>query len=305
MAYLYARLPASAPPLSIKVEATEERLVRGRYLFEKVLDCDGCHSQRDFTRFGGPVIAGGRGAGWVFPPEMGLPGTVAASNITPDKETGIGNWTDGEKIRAIREGIGRDGRALFPMMPYQYFRHLGDEDVQALVAYMNGLPPIRIVQPRTQLNFPVNLLIKSAPQPAGSVPPPDRGERLKYGEYLFRIAACGECHTPMEKGEPAMERYLAGGRRFTIGNATAVSANITPDPETGIGRWAEQQFLEKFYQYREYAEQGSPKVGPEGFTLMPWLAYSQWPPEDLGAVFVYLKTQKPIHSPVETHPATL
>ena len=85
-------------------------------------------------------------------------------------------------------------------------------------------------------------------------------------------------------------------------NGTVISANITPDPETGIGRWSEQQFLDKFYQYKEYAGKGSPTVGPEGFTLMPWLGMSQWPPEDLGAVYAYLKTQPAVRNAVETHP---
>ena len=114
--YLSLRQPATAPPLAIKVEMTPERIERGRYLFQYVADCDGCHSERDFSRFGGPIVESGRGKGGLFPPELGLPGTIAAANITPDQETGIGAWTDGEKIRAIREGVDRDGRTLFPMM---------------------------------------------------------------------------------------------------------------------------------------------------------------------------------------------
>ena len=125
LAYLYLRKPAQAPPSGIKVSMAPERIARGKYLFEVVADCDGCHSQRDFTRVGGPVVLSGRGRGVTmseFIPE--LPGTVVARNITPDSETGLGAWTDGEKIRAIREGVARDGRALFPMMPYQGFsRH--------------------------------------------------------------------------------------------------------------------------------------------------------------------------------------
>jgi hypothetical protein len=115
--YLYLRQPEIAPPLAIKVAMTPERIERGRHLFREVAVCEGCHSERDFTRFGGPVTAGGLGKGFEFPAELEMPGTVVGSNITPDKETGIGDWTDGEKIRAIREGIGRDGRVLFPMMP--------------------------------------------------------------------------------------------------------------------------------------------------------------------------------------------
>jgi mono/diheme cytochrome c family protein len=300
--YLYLRQPAIAPPLTIKVAMTPERIERGRHLFHDLADCEGCHSERDFTRFGGPVAAGGLGKGFQFPAELGMPGTVIASNITPDKETGIGEWTDGEKIRAIREGISRDGRVLFPMMPYPNFRHMSDEDVQALVAYLNTMPAVRSSLSRTKINFPVSLLIKSAPQPAGPAAPPDRGDKLKYGEYLVRMGSCEVCHTRFKRGQPVASMRLAGGREFRLPMGAVVSANITPDADTGIGKWSEQQFLDKFYQYKDYAAHGSPAVGPEGFTLMPWLGLSQLSPEELIAIFTYLKAQPPVHSAVETHP---
>ena len=161
--FLFLRKPAMQPARDIRIEATPERLARGEYIF-KLADCDGCHTPRDFSRFGGPAIAGRRGAGTVFPAEFGLPGVVAPPNITPDVETGIGSWTDGEKIRAIREGVDKNGRALFPMMPYQNFRHMSDEDVYSLVAYLNSLAPVRNAVPPTKLKFPVSQLIKSAAQ---------------------------------------------------------------------------------------------------------------------------------------------
>ena len=181
LAYLYLRRPAQVPAADIKVAATPERLARGKYLYENLCNCGGCHSLRDFTRFGGPEVVSGRGQGSVFPPEFGLPGEVAASNITPDRETGIGAWSDGEKIRAIRDGVDREGRTLFPLMPYRFYRYMSDEDVQSLVAYLNALPPLRHSQPKTRIQFPVNLFIKSAPKPAGQVAPPDLGDRVKYG----------------------------------------------------------------------------------------------------------------------------
>jgi hypothetical protein len=254
---------------------------------------------------GGPVIEGGDGLGFVFPQEMEFPGTVVAPNITPDKETGIGNWTDGEIIRAIREGVSRDGSALFPMMPYANFRHMSDEDVYALVAYLRTLPPAKNVLPRSQINFPVSMFIKSVPKPAGQVPPVDGSNQLKYGEYLTKLGGCGGCHTPMEKGEPLPGKWLAGGEIFRTPMGTVVSANITPDKDTGIGKWSEQDFLNKFYQYRKYVEKGSPKIGPESFTLMPWLPFCQLPEEDLKAIFAFLKTQPAVYNAVETHPAHL
>ena len=111
-AYLGLLKPEMSPPADFRVEATPERIARGRRLFA-LANCDGCHSPRDFSRFAGPVVEGGRGRGAVLPPELGLSGFVVAPNITPDPESGIGRWTGGEKIRAIRDGIGRDeiGRA--------------------------------------------------------------------------------------------------------------------------------------------------------------------------------------------------
>jgi len=276
------------------------RLSRGRYLFEALCTCGGCHSRRDFTRFNGPEI-GARGQGNIFPPEFGLPGRVVAHNITPDRETGIGGWSDGEKVRAIREGISRDGRVLFPVMPYPSYRHMSDEDALALVVYLNSLEPVRNRLPASEINFPVNLLIKSVPQPAGSVPPPNRADRAGYGKYLVRMAGCMDCHTPLENGRPAKDKLLSGGRVFRLANSVVVSANITPD-DSGIGPWGERQFLDKFAEYRDYAKNGPPKVGPESFTLMPWLNFSQLTEDDLGAIFTFLKTQKPVRDHVDSHP---
>jgi mono/diheme cytochrome c family protein len=307
LGYLYVRKPAQVPALSIKVPMTPERIARGKFLFTTIADCDGCHSQRDFSRFGGPVVEGGRGQGSVLSAVMReLPGTVVAPNLTPDPETGLGNWTDGEKIRAIREGIDRDGNALFPMMPYGGYRYMSDEDVQAIVAFLNSLPPIRNPLPKTQLAFPVSLLIKSAPKPSGSVPAPDMNNKLKRGEYLVAIGGCMDCHTPMEKGQAIAGKEYAGGQKFasTLGNV--YTANITPDVETGIGKWSEDYFLKKFYDYKEYAAGAAPKLsGPEAFTIMPWLDFCKLPPEDLGAIYTFLRTVKPVHNAVETHPGAV
>lgn len=301
-AYLYFRQPAMVPPSAIKVEITDERLVRGKYLFDRVAVCGDCHSERDFTRFGGPIIPETEAAGFIFPAELGFPGTIVSRNITPDKETGIGNWTDGEIIRAIREGVSRDGRTLFPLMPYQSFRKMSDEDVYSVVAYMKTLKPVKRVRPPTRINFPVSMLIKSAPQPAGTVPSVDRNDPHKYGEYLVTIGGCEGCHTPAEKGEPVPGKRLAGGMVFKTPVGMVVSANITPDPDTGIGKYSEQDFVNKFYQYRKYVEQGPPKVGPESLTLMPWLFYCQMEESDLKAIFAYLKTQQAVYNSVEKHP---
>ena len=304
LGYLYLRKPMQRPASGIRVARTPERIARGKFLFETLADCDGCHSQRDFTRVGGPVVPSGRGRGNVLSALItDLPGTVVAPNITPDLETGIGRWTDGEKIRAIREGVDRDGRALFPMMPYTAFRNMSDEDVQALVAYLDTLAPVNNPLPTTRLDFPVGLMIKSAPRPVSNVPPPDRGNPVRYGEYVVQVAGCGECHTPAEKGRPVPGRFLAGGQVFHSTIGTVVSANLTPDNETGTGKWSRDFFQQKFRDYLDYANDGPPKVsGPDGFTLMPWLTFSRLPAGELDAIYAYLRTVKPVRNAVETHP---
>jgi hypothetical protein len=305
LGYLYVRQPAQRPPSDRKVPMTPERIARGKFLYQVLCDCGGCHSDRDFTRFGGPEVESGVGAGRVMSDFLsGLPGTVVVPNITPDRETGIGDWTDGEKIRAIREGVDKSGRALFPMMPYPGYRQMADEDVEALVAYLDTLQPVKRSLPVTSLSFPLGLMIKGVPQPAASVPPPDRSDKLHYGEYLVAMGGCADCHTALERGQPVKDKAFAGGRVFATGAGTVVSANITPDTETGIGKWSEDFFRKKFYDYRDYLEHGSPKIADrKSFTLMPWLNLAQLPPEDLSAIYTWLKTVKPVHNAVETHPA--
>jgi mono/diheme cytochrome c family protein len=305
IAWLFLRKPAMAPAASIKVAMTPERIARGKYIFESVADCAGCHSQRDFSRVGGPEVESGRGRGNVMSDLLkGLPGQVVAPNLTPDPDTGIGTWTDGEKIRAIREGVDKDGRALFPMMPYASYRRLSDDDVQAVVAFLDSLPPVHNPLPRTKLIFPVSVLIKSVPQPAGSVAPVDHTDRKKFGEYLVAVGGCAGCHTPVdEKNNPLPGKVLAGGMVFDTPMGKVVSANITSDTDTGIGKWSEEFFQKKFYDYKEYAISGPPpSPGPQSFTLMPWLGFANKEPEELSAIYAYLRTVPSVHNPVETHP---
>lgn len=302
-AWAVLREPATAPPKNITVLSTPERLERGQYLFVHLGDCNGCHSDRDFSRLGAPVKPNGIGMGMVMPDELGLPGQVVAPNITPDPETGLGKWTDGEIIRAIREGVDREGNALFPFMPYPHFRHMSDEDVESLVAYMRKLTPIRNPLPRTQLALPVALMIKSAPQPVvGAVKSPSRSDGLAYGKYLTEIGGCADCHTKQEHGQPVAGMELAGGFELRMPQGVVLSANITPDLETGIGSWTEDGFVSRFRQYSEFAESGGPPVTAETFTIMPWLAYSKLKDEDLRAIYQYLRTVKPVGQKVQTHP---
>ena len=303
IAYVAMKGPEMRPAADVKVPMTAERIERGRYLFENVAHCTGCHSPRDWGKFAAPVVAATVGAGVEFPAELGLPGRIVATNLTPDPETGLGRWTDGEKIRAIREGVSRDGRALFPFMPYPALSKLSDEDVEAIVAYMNSLKPVRNALPQTKLDFPVSLMAKFAPKPVeGKVSAPDRSDKLAYGRYLVTIGDCAGCHTPKERGKDIEGKEYAGGMEFPIAGFLVRSANITPDEETGIGSWSEQRFVGQFKSHSEKSFETAPKAVQANFTLMGWMDYSRMEEDDLRAMYAYLKTLKPVHNPVEKHP---
>lgn len=301
--WLVAKRPEAVPASGIQVERTPERVARGKYLFTQVADCDGCHSPRNWNRFAGPVIEATRGAGVEFPPELGLPGRIFSANLTSDPETGLGKWTDGEILRALREGVSRDGRALFNFMPYDHYARLSDEDAYSLVAYMRTLPPVHRKRPLPDLPFPLNHLVNDFPKPlSGPVPAPPKQDKVKYGEYLVNAALCKHCHTVFKDGVPVEGREYAGGQEFRFDTRLARSANITPDDETGIGRWTEDRFVAKFKGFSEMTAENAPIMNQTNFTIMPWLALSRLPEEELRAIYAYLRTVKPIRNSVDAHP---
>jgi mono/diheme cytochrome c family protein len=268
-------------------EATPARLARGEYLVRGVLLCFDCHSEHDWKAPGMPPTPGMEGAGEVFP-EEDLPGRVVAQNITPDRETGVGTWTDDELARAIREGVDRKGRALFPMMPYTQFRRMSDDDLAAVIVFIRSLPAVRHKLPETKVVFPVNLLIRTVPEPVTSpVPPPDLSTPERRGEYLVNLASCGDCHTPAAQGRQDETKRYAGGQVFKGPWGSVTSANITPD-KTGIAYYNEKIFVEAM---RTGSVMGRP-IHP----LMPWQNYRDMTDEDLKAVFAFLRTIKPVQN---------
>ena len=295
-----------APRANITVESSPERVARGKYLYTVVADCDSCHGERDYSRLYAPVTASGKGSVLVL---QGLPGKIVAPNITPDRETGLGNWTDGEKIRAIREGISKDSHALHPTMPYPSYYYMSDVDVQALVAYLNVLPAIRNPLPRTELPPDVVKEIRGKPRPVREpVPPANPANQRSYGEYLVTIAYCDECHTPQKKGgTPDILRRYAGGQVFRTAYGSVVSANITPDKDTGIGNWDFLRFRDRLRTFpKEYSGVDKlPKIGPDRFTLMHYIAYAGLTDDDMAAIFSFLGVQMAVTQKVEPHPANL
>jgi mono/diheme cytochrome c family protein len=305
LAWLVLRSPDRLPPSTEKVEPTPGRLARGEYLVHHVADCLPCHSDVHGDRFAIPVKAGTEGqGGFAFDQKLGVPGRVQAQNITSDPEYGLGSWTDGEVMRAVREGVNRKGDALFPMMPYAGFRELSDEDMRSIVVYLRTLKPIHHEIAPRQLDFPVNLLVKFSPKPlTGPVPAPDPKDTLAYGKYLVTVGGCRECHTPHDdKGQLVPGMDYSGGWLMVGPWGRVVTANITPDPDNFMGQASREEFIGRFKSFEGFNADNSP-VAPTGRnTVMGWTRYAGMTREDLGAIYDYLKTVKPIKKKVNPFP---
>ena len=289
----------SRPLTDRRFDRTPERLARGQYLTEHLLDCFACHSDRDWTQHDVPVIAGTKGGGSPAFPLLDLPGQVNPPNISPDQATGAGNWTDDQLARAIREGIGNDGRALFPFMPYGNFRHLSDEDLASVIVYLRSIPPVQRAVPKTELIFPVKYLIRSAPAPVTHpVPASDRSTAVKRGEYLVTVGGCRDCHTLQNNaGQRVAALDLAGGFLLRGPWGEAASGNITQDP-SGIPYYDEALFLEVMHTGYAKARKLS--------QIMPWWNYGHLTDEDLRDMFAYLRTVPPVKHHVDnSKPPTL
>jgi mono/diheme cytochrome c family protein len=282
--------PKARPLTSQKFEATPQRLERGRYLAVALTGCSECHSQHDWSMHGAPVIPGLEGGGQQFN-MPNLPGHVVAPNLTSDPQTGAGAWTDDQLARAIREGIGHDGRALFPMMPYEDFRHMSDEDLASVVVYLRSLPPVHSQLSKTEIIFPVKYLMRSTPNPVTApVASPDPSDRVNYGRYLVVIGGCADCHTPQDRGQPVAGFDDAGGWLMQGPWGEASTANITPDP-TGISYYNEALFM-------QVMRTGFVKARKLN-SIMPFGAFKNLTDDDLKAIFAYLRTVKPVKHHVD------
>ena len=296
--YLKTALPDVGEPEDITINSTAERIERGRYLANTVTVCMDCHSVRDWSKFSGPPTEGTLGKGGdVFDQAMGLPGVFYAKNITP---AGIQRYTDGELFRVITTGVTKEGRAMFPLMPYPYYGRMDREDIYDIIAYIRSLSPIENSVSESVPDFPMNFIINTIPQKASLQPKPDTTDQLAYGAYLVNASGCVECHTKVEKGRIITDLSFSGGREFKFPNGTIVrSSNITSDNETGIGTWTKEQFVTRFKAYADSAYV-TPEVVPGDFnTIMPWTMYGHMKESDLSAIYTYLNTVKPISNKIE------
>jgi mono/diheme cytochrome c family protein len=265
-------LPEASP-----AEPTAELVARGKYVFATAGGC-ACHTPPD----GLGLNAGGMKF------ELFI-GVVYARNITPDPETGIGKWTDPQLTNAIRRGERPDGSKLFPIHPYKNLGNIADDEIEALVAYLKSVKPIRSAVPPRSLTIPVpTLTVPNAPKTA-----PRDG--LARGAYLAAGAGhCTECHTPRRFDfSPDDAKFLAGGS----GPQRSLSANITPHAETGIGRWTEAQIA-------RFMRTGVKPSGQEAFSLMKTVivgtsaGFKDLTETDALAIARYLKTVPAIENKV-------
>lgn len=284
--------PVMRPVVSLVAPKDEASVTRGRYIYTLTANCWGCHGGQGGLTPDEPQSGGREFDTTRIGPGFGF---YYASNLTPDKDTGIGAWTDGELVRAIREGVNRKNEVIFPVMAYQFYHGLSDADALAIVAYMRSLPPVRNRVPSRRLSFPAKALItfgmlKPEPPVTTVGEAPREEATAAYGRYLaWHASGCAECHSPRSPRDGRLDptRPFAGGLfPFPEENFETTGSNLTPDPATGIGNWTEQQFIKAM-------RAGTRPDGRVLMTFMPWPLYSHWSDEELTAVWMYLRSLPP------------
>lgn len=275
------------PDLSPAVLGDTAGLVaRGEYLVRSVSVCGHCHAADPRNPDG--LLSGGLAfRNWRL-------GTVRASNLTPDMETGIGGWSEAEIVRAIRTGEDREGHVLAPVMPYEWLHRMSDLDALAVARYLKAQPPVRnLVRNEPNLIYRAARLFVLGPVEERAEPAPRRGATAEYGRYLADgPALCGDCHTPRGGIQNAHDRdRLYAGDASPPSAFPANPANLTPDSATGIGRWSEADFVRTLRT----------GVNPRGDTLhpfMPWREYRRMTDDDLRAIYRYLRTVRAVRNEV-------
>jgi mono/diheme cytochrome c family protein len=302
--YLMFAFPKVPPAPTVKFDSSPERIARGKYLNDHVVGCTTCHTERDWTKFSGPIKEEKLGAGGE-PFHLGPAGILYSKNITP---AGIGSWTDGELLRSVTQGVSKDGTPLFPLMPYPHFGAMSEDDVHAVLAYIRTLKSIEGTAPPRQLNFPLNFIVRTIPRPNTYGKRPSLEDKVAYGKYMTDAALCADCHTPSANGTPMPGMEFAGSVvgadnwEFVETGYRVRAANITPDANTGIGSWTEQQFIDKFKAFETPSDATLAEHERAQNTVMPITAYAGMTREDLSAIYAYLRTLKPVTNRVEKFP---
>lgn len=252
---------------------------RGSYLVNTIMTCGNCHSPK------GPpdAVAGKDFSGGLRFDEP--PFDVTASNITPDKETGIGAWSDGDLKKTMLDGVRPNGVALAPVMPTGFYGILLPNDLDAIVAYLHTVAPVKnkVPDPIYKIAIP-RQVFPGAEKP---IDPADLNDKIRHGFYLATIGHCMECHTPMVNGPVDFKNSLGkGGRDFPGPWGVSVSRNITSSKTKGIGDWSDAEI-------KRAITQGIDKDGNKLKPPMGYGYYAHMTDADLDAVIAWLRTVPP------------
>jgi mono/diheme cytochrome c family protein len=280
----HASNPSGVPAALAQASLAQQ----GEYL-AKAADCLVCHTAK-----GGQAYAGG------FP--FVLPfGTLYSTNITPDKATGIGNYTDEQFLAALHRGVRQDGKNLYPAMPYTSYTYITDADALAIKAYLFTLAPVNLRNKPNELAFPFNqrwaMGIWSTLFNADERFKPDSNQNAEWnrGAYLAEaLAHCGECHTPRNLAFALNNRKKFGGA-LTAGWR---AYNISSDAASGVGAWADEDLIA--YLSLGHAPHHGSAGGPMGEAVDE--SFSQLAPEDIHAIVAYLRS---VPASASKFPATL
>ncbi len=284
----------------VAAQETSALVERGKYVTH-IAGCISCHTPylekyQDFSKLtpeelallglsGNQTLDMKRAYSGGRPFDLGPGGLLFSRNLTPDKETGLGNWTDEQIEVAMRFGVRRDSSRLHPLMPYRNFARMSKEDVKAVIAFLRSLPPV------------VNKVPYVAPKDVPPVTAPDKNlldaapkatDKAKLGEYLANVVmSCGDCHTPLDPktGAPVVEKLLAGGQPYEGPWGIVYGGNITPDKDTGIGNWSEEQIIR--------AVTTGVRIDDRRLVLMPWEDYAALSKDDASALAYYLHNVLP------------
>jgi mono/diheme cytochrome c family protein len=276
----YAKLSLAVFAAAIMTAASAQtQLERGKYLVEGILTCGNCHTPRgpkgvlDRSRLhaGGPQI-------WDTAEY-----TVRPSNITPDKETGIGNWSAEDVKRSIRDGRRPDGQQLSPQMPYGFYKIFMPSDLDAVVAYVMAQAPVK-----HKVDAPVykvkQMRVDIPPGAEKPLPESALKDPVKRGFYLVTIGHCMECHTPLVDGRRDYKNALGTGGYALKGPwGVSVSRNITSHKQNGIGAWSDEEIKRAII--KGVRKDGAKLLPPMGYD---W--YATMTDADLDAIVAYLRT---------------
>jgi mono/diheme cytochrome c family protein len=265
---------------TIAAASAQAPVERGKYLVNTILTCQNCHTPKGER--GAPIYERDLSSGlsWDEPPFK-----VTASNVTQDRETGIGNWSNADIEKALRKGERPNGVRLAAIMPSDFYEIMTPSDMSAVVAYLKTVKAVKqtVPDPIYRIALPRHI-------PPGAEKPfsdADMADKVKKGFYLVTIGHCMECHTPLgPKGREFETSYGKGGFEFPGPWGTSVSRNITSHKEKGIGAWSDAEIKRAITD--GVSRDGSRLKPPMGYEF-----YKNMTNDDLDAIVAYLRTVPP------------